>query len=70
MKLLIEIPEHIYEHAIESSEDSIDETTAMRAIANGTQITEDGICDLCKYQTLGFMAVCYHCCAELKGVLK
>lgn len=70
MKLLIEIPEHVYEHAIETTEDSIDETTAMRAIANGTPITDNGICDLCKCQTLGFMAVCYHCCAELKGDLK
>lgn len=70
MKLLIEIPEHVYEHAIETTEDSIDETTAMRAIANGTPITGNGICDLCKCQTLGFMAVCYHCCAELKGDLK
>ena len=37
MKLLIEIPEHIYEHAKESSEDSRDEFDAMRAIANGSQ---------------------------------
>lgn len=70
MKLLIEIPKHVYEHAIETTEDSIDETTAIRAIANGAPITDNGICDLCKYQTLGFMAVCYHCCAELKGDLK
>lgn len=38
MKVLIEIPEHVYEHAKETSEDSIDETTAMRAIANGTPL--------------------------------
>jgi hypothetical protein len=37
MKLLIDIPEHIYEHAKEMSEDSRDEGEAMRAIANGTQ---------------------------------
>ena len=37
MKILIEIPEHVYEHAKESSEDSRDEFDAMRAIANGTQ---------------------------------
>ena len=37
MKLLIDIPEHIYEHAKEESEDSRDEGEAMRAIANGTQ---------------------------------
>lgn len=37
MKLLIDIPEHIYEHAKEGSEDSRDEFDAMRAIANGTQ---------------------------------
>lgn len=37
MKLLIDIPEHVYEHAKESSEDSNDEFDAMRAIANGTQ---------------------------------
>lgn len=37
MKLLIDIPEHIYEHAKETTEDSNDEFDAMRAIANGTQ---------------------------------
>ena len=37
MKLLIDIPDHIYEHAKESSEDSRDEGEAMRAIANGIQ---------------------------------
>lgn len=37
MKLLIDIPEHIYEHAKEMSEDSRDEFDAMRAIANGSQ---------------------------------
>lgn len=37
MKLLINIPEHIYEHAKETTEDSRDEFDAMRAIANGTQ---------------------------------
>ncbi len=35
MKLIIEIPEHIYEHAKNVSEDSHDEWGAMRAIANG-----------------------------------
>ena len=37
MKLLIDIPEHVYEHAKEESEDSRDEGEAMRAIANGSQ---------------------------------
>ena len=37
MKLLIDIPEHIYEHAKETTEDSRDEFDAMRAIANGIQ---------------------------------
>ena len=37
MKLLVDIPEHIYEHAKETTEDSRDEFDAMRAIANGTQ---------------------------------
>ena len=68
MRLLIEIPEHVYEHAIETTEDSLDETTAMRAIANGTPITDSGICDLCKRQEMGTIAVCFHCMAELKGV--
>ena len=70
MKILIEIPEHVYEHATEMTEDSRDETAAIRAIAKGLPITDDGICDLCKCQTLGFMAVCYHCSAELKECLK
>ena len=66
MKLLIEIPTYIYEHAIEGSEDSNDEFNAFRAIANGTPINDGGICDLCKMQNLGMMAICFHCCAELK----
>ena len=37
MKLLIDIPEHIYEHAKETTEDSRDEFDAMRTIANGIQ---------------------------------
>ena len=36
MKLLIDIPEHIYEHAKAMTEDSRDEGEAMRAIANGS----------------------------------
>lgn len=35
MKLVIEIPDHIYEHAKNCSEDSYDEWDAMRAIAKG-----------------------------------
>ena len=37
MQIVIEIPEHIYEHAKETTEDSRDEFDAMRAIANGSQ---------------------------------
>lgn len=40
MKIVISIPEHIYEHAKEQSEDSNDEWDAMRAIANGTLLPE------------------------------
>ena len=35
MKLVIEIPDHIYEHSKNGSEDSYDEWDAMRAIAKG-----------------------------------
>ena len=35
MKLVIDIPDHIYEHAKNMSEDSNDEYDAMRAIAKG-----------------------------------
>lgn len=66
MKLLIEISKTVYEHAKETTEDSNDEFDAMRAIAKGTPINEGGICDLCKCQELGMMAVCFHCNAELK----
>lgn len=68
MKLLIEIPDYVYEHALEQSEDSVDETKAMRAIAEGLPITDGGICDVCKRQEMGTIAVCFHCMAELKGV--
>ena len=40
MKIIIDIPEHIYDHAKEQSEDSNDEWDAMRAIANGTLLPE------------------------------
>lgn len=43
MKLLIDIPEHIYEHAKETTEDSRDEFDAMRAIANGTPARCKGV---------------------------
>ena len=36
-KLIIEIPDHIYEHAKNCSEDSYDEWDAMRAIAKGQE---------------------------------
>lgn len=35
MKIVIEIPDHVYEHAKNISEDSNDEWDAMRAIAKG-----------------------------------
>lgn len=36
MQLIIDIPEHVYEHAKEMTEDSRDEGEAMRAIAKGS----------------------------------
>ena len=66
MKILIEIPETVYEHAKETSEDSSDEFNAMRAIANGAPIYEGGICDICKLKESGMLAVCFHCNAVLK----
>ena len=66
MKLLIVIDNDIYEHAKELTEDSYDEFAAMRAISNGIPINEGGICDICKCQELGMLAVCFHCNAELK----
>jgi hypothetical protein len=38
MKLLIDIPEHIFEHAKETREDSNDKFNAMRAIAKGAPL--------------------------------
>lgn len=67
MKILIEIADDVYEHAKDSTEDNYDEFAAIRAIANGTPINDGGICDLCKCQKLGMMAVCFHCNAELTG---
>lgn len=48
MKIVIEIPEHIYEHAKNCSEDSNDEWDAIRAIANGTPFPEP---EMIKYMT-------------------
>lgn len=36
IRIVIDIPKHVYEHAKERIEDSNDEWDAMRAIANGT----------------------------------
>ena len=38
MKIVIEIPDHVYEHAKNMSEDSNDEYDAMRAIAKGKKV--------------------------------
>ena len=38
MRILIDIPDHVYEHAVESTEDSRDEWDAMRAIAEGMKL--------------------------------
>lgn len=38
IQIVIDIPKHVYEHAIERIEDSNDEWDAMRAIANGTPL--------------------------------
>lgn len=40
MKLVIEIPDHIYEHAKNVSEDSYDEWDAMRAIARSVALAK------------------------------
>ena len=40
MKIIIEIPDHVYEHAKNMSEDSNDEYKAMRAIAKGFPYNE------------------------------
>lgn len=40
MKIIIDIPDHIYEHAKNCSEDSYDEWDAMRAIAKGLPYEE------------------------------
>lgn len=68
MKILIEITDDCYEHAKEATEDSRDEYEAMRAIEYGIPIKDGGLCDLCKCQEMGMMAVCFHCNAELKEV--
>lgn len=38
MKIVIDIPDHIYDHAKSISEDSNDEYEAMRAIEKGTDL--------------------------------
>lgn len=40
MRILIDIPDHVYEHAVESTEDSRDEWDAMRAIAEGMTLDD------------------------------
>lgn len=61
MKIVIDIPEEIIEHAKNKSEDSNDEYVAMRAIANGTPIEvvdkfakfEDASCENCEHAYRG-----------------
>lgn len=40
MRILIDIPDHVYEHVVESTEDSRDEWDAMRAIAEGMTLDD------------------------------
>jgi hypothetical protein len=40
VRILIDIPDHVYEHAVESTEDSRDEWDAMRAIAEGMKLDD------------------------------
>ena len=40
IKLVIEIPQEVHEHAKNTSEDRTDEYSAMRAIANGTPLDD------------------------------
>lgn len=61
MKLVIDIPDHVYEHAKSMSEDGNDEYDAMRAIAEGQEERPHGEwtvrhdtmyhfeCPFCKY---------------------
>ena len=69
MKLLIEISEKKY-NMIKNDKIycGIYDKEIYNAIANGTLITDGGICDLCKRQEMGTIAVCFHCMAELKEV--
>lgn len=48
MKIVIDIPEEVIEHAKNKSEDSNDEWDAMRAIENGTPFPEP---EMIKYMT-------------------
>ena len=63
MKLLIEIPEKTY-HMI--NDNFYDYGDMNIIIQNGIPIKNGGICDLCKNQELGTIAVCFHCTASLK----
>lgn len=53
MKLVIDIPDHVYEHAKSMSEDGNDEYDAMRAIAKGEKERPHGEWIPCKSTRTG-----------------
>lgn len=61
MKIVIDIPKHIYEHAKEQSEDDNDEWDAMRAIANGTPLPKGHgrLIDISEYEKYFNTAITY-----------
>jgi len=67
MKLLIEISEEKYNTIKNNMYCGIYDKDIYNAIKKGAPITDGGICDLCKCQEMGTIAVCFHCMAELKG---
>ena len=64
----IEIPDHIYEHAIEGSEDSRDESEAIYAIKNGKQLKIGHWIERRNRATGRYESVCSVCGAEESSI--
>lgn len=67
MKIVIEIPDHVCEHAKNMSEDSNDEYEAMRAIAEGFPYEERPHGEWIKEGGIFYQLKCSNCNFELRS---
>lgn len=60
MKMLIELSEEIKDIIDRNGTNEIVIEALWQAVKKGTPIKDGGICDICKQQELGTLAICFH----------